>query len=50
MHEYVMGELARLRIDDLVREGCRLRRYRRADQPSAPTAGRGGCLPVQDQP
>jgi hypothetical protein len=49
MHEFVVSELARLRIDDLVREGCRLRRSRRADQPSSPTAGRIGCLPVEGQ-
>jgi len=46
MHEYLVSEMTRLRIDELVREGCRLRRYRRADKPSSPTAGRVGCLPA----
>jgi len=42
-------ELARLRVEDLVREGCRARRYRRPQAPAAATGSRVGCLPVEEQ-
>ena len=39
------SELARLRVEDLQREGCRLRRYRTAKAPA--TGSRVGCLPAE---
>jgi hypothetical protein len=47
MYADMASELARLRVDDLLREGCRLRRYRRAEAPAPATTGRVGCLPAE---
>ena len=41
-------ELAKQRADDLQREGCRLRRYRRAPRPAATSTPRVGCLPATE--
>jgi hypothetical protein len=52
MYADMASELARLKVDDLLREGCRLRRYRRtAGSPVTEQArgGRVGCLPVEGQ-
>jgi hypothetical protein len=49
MYADLASELARLRVDDLVREGCRLRRYRRAEIPATATGSRIGCLPAEGQ-
>ena len=40
------SELVRLRVEDLQREGCRLRRYRAPKQDRA-SGGRVGCLPAE---
>jgi hypothetical protein len=40
------SELARLRVEDLQREGCRLRRIR-TDKAAAASASRVGCLPAE---
>jgi hypothetical protein len=48
MYADMASELARLRVDDLLREGCRLRRYPRPKTEHA-TGGRVGCLPAQAQ-
>ena len=39
------AELAKQRADDLVREGCLVRRFRRTEPKHAP-ATRVGCLPA----
>jgi len=48
MYADMASELARLRVDDLLREGCRLRRYRSSAEPKRQASGgRVGCLPAE---
>ena len=47
MYADMASELARLKVDDLLREGCRLRRYRRAEVTEQARGSRVGCLPVE---
>jgi hypothetical protein len=47
-YESIAAELARLRSEDLQREACQWRVYRRG-RVAAATAGRVGCLPADER-
>jgi hypothetical protein len=46
MYADLNGELARLHVEDLLREACRLRRPRAERRETPATGGRIGCLPA----